>query len=36
MSVFQGFVEVCMKLNCNVAMDNFVKHQVGINPSVFQ
>ena len=29
----EGSIEVCWKLNCNIAMDNFVKHY---QPSVFQ
>ena len=36
-SISQGFIKVCRKLNCNIAMDNFIKHyQPRINPSVFQ
>ena len=37
MSVSQASLRVCWKLNCNVAMDDFVKHyQTGINRPVNQ
>ena len=36
-SISQGFIKVCRKLNRNISMDNFIEHyQAGINPLVFQ
>ena len=36
-SVSQGFLKVCWKINCYVAINYFVKHyHAGINPSALQ
>ena len=35
-SVPQSSDKGCWKMNCNAAMDDFIKRLSGINPSVFQ